>query len=448
MDSHFKILLDNIGLTEGQQEDARTKYNGVCDTLHGHYYPDSEYDGSTKLLIGSYGKSTNIRPPRDVDTLFILPDEEFERIDGLEGNKQSQLLQEIRSVLKDTYTTTDKIKAFGKVVVVSFSEGTHTIELLPAWRLPDGRFRIPNTENGGSWEIYNAIADIEHISSSNKRTGNTLDLIRICKKWVEYCNVPVKSFVIELLTVEFLNTLDESSRKRGFANLVADFLKHFLGKVNGVIISATGEVISLADEWESRTTSAHQRAIKAIEYSEVGKVEEAADEWKKLFGDDFPKYVESAEANEITTAKVATLTTAFPSFKEEFLDRTKGINFRINPTYVVRIDARVTQDGFRPDLLSSFLARRYPLKKKKRLEFHITKNTIPQPYSVMWKVRNFGDEAKNANDLRGQITDDMGSERKVEHTKYFGEHYVECYIIKDGVCVGMARILVPVSREY
>jgi hypothetical protein len=98
--------------------------------------------------------------------------------------------------------------------------------------------------------------------------------------------------------------------------------------------------------------------------------------------------------------------------------------------------------------LSWFLGKKYPLKKKKRLEFHITNNTVPQPYSILWKVRNFGDEALAANDLRGEITEDLGSERKIENTKYSGEHYVECYIVKDGVCVGMARIMVPIGREY
>jgi len=59
----FEKFVSNIRLTSAQIEDAKKKYNGVCKKLHNHYYPDSEYNGSTKLLIGSYGKRTNIRPP-------------------------------------------------------------------------------------------------------------------------------------------------------------------------------------------------------------------------------------------------------------------------------------------------------------------------------------------------------------------------------------------------
>jgi tRNA nucleotidyltransferase (CCA-adding enzyme) len=183
MEPNFKKLLENIMLTSSQADDARTKYTGVCETLHNSYYPNITYNGLTKLLIGSYGKSTNIRPPRDIDVIFKMPDIEFARIDGLSGNKQSQLLQEIRNTLKDTYTTTEEIRAFGKVVVVNFLEGTHTVEVLPAWQMSDGKFKIPNTENGGSWEIFDPQAEIKNISDSNNMTGKTITLIRFVKKW-------------------------------------------------------------------------------------------------------------------------------------------------------------------------------------------------------------------------------------------------------------------------
>ena len=80
--------------------------------------------------------------------------------------------------------------------------------------------------------------------------------------------------------------------------------------------------------------------------------------------------------------------------------------------------------------------------------FNKGKYNISLPYSIMWKVRNFGDEAKNAKDLRGEITYDKGSSTKEERTKYFGEHYVECYIVKNNnMCVAMDKIIVPIDRD-
>jgi hypothetical protein len=64
----------------------------------------------------------------------------------------------------------------------------------------------------------------------------------------------------------------------------------------------------------------------------------------------------------------------------------------------------------------------------------------------MWKVRNYGDEAQKADDLRGEISYDKGFQKKEESTKYHGKHYVECYVIINNLCVASDKILVPISN--
>lgn len=51
-----------------------------------------------------------------------------------------------------------------------------------------------------------------------------------------------------------------------------------------------------------------------------------------------------------------------------------------------------------------------------------------------WKVKNDDD----SDQPRGEITDD-GTKNEMEHTRYDGDHYVECYAIKNNVCVAKAR---------
>ena len=70
--------------------------------------------------------------------------------------------------------------------------------------------------------------------------------------------------------------------------------------------------------------------------------------------------------------------------------------------------------------------------------------TCPPPYKIFWKVKNVGPEAARRNQLRGQIEEKGNS--IVEHSRFFGNHYIECYIVKDGVCVAKARIDVPIGR--
>jgi hypothetical protein len=449
MDSAFRTFLNNIKLTDLQKADAETKIKSVSETLHAKYYPTLTYDGSTKLLIGSYGKHTHIRPPKDIDLLFKMPDSEFARFDGLAGNKQSQLLQEIRNLLKDKFHTTEEIKAWGKVILISFTEGTHTVELLPAWRLPTGEYRIPNTENGGSWDIWNPSAEIKAIHDSSTQTKHTKSLVRMLKAWVRNCGVPLKSFILEILVIDYLRDQYNNEVDERYPQLVLGFFEYLKSKRNGSVHSlGSGRAISLGDEWSSRVDSAVARAQKAIEYEADEKLRDASLEWQKIFGSDFPTLRDQVALMDPLVEKIAQLTRAYPSLKEQDITRDYGIQINHVLAYEVVIDAEVTQNGFRTGWLTDFLKKRFPLLKGKKLKFRIQKITVPEPFDIMWKVRNFGEEAKKAEGLRGEISYDFGSREKTETTLYHGEHYVECYVIKDGVCVAVGKVLVPIASTY
>lgn len=56
---------------------------------------------------------------------------------------------------------------------------------------------------------------------------------------------------------------------------------------------------------------------------------------------------------------------------------------------------------------------------------------------------NVGPEAKKRNDIRGQIQD-RGKEI-TENSKFYGEHYIECYLIKNDECVAVGHVDVPIG---
>jgi hypothetical protein len=71
------------------------------------------------------------------------------------------------------------------------------------------------------------------------------------------------------------------------------------------------------------------------------------------------------------------------------------------------------------------------LTKQRELRFKVVTD-VPWPYDVYWKVRNFGQEAEQANGLRGELAfepDPRGEHR--ETTLYAGDHWIECYVVKD-----------------
>src|SRR6478672_6690387 len=94
----FEQFLLNIRITEEQAADGSTKHSGVRKCLNQHYYGHAS-ESANSMLVGSWGKSTRVRPPRDIDVLFKLPYSVYEQYEKKSGNKQSQLLQEVKNVL-------------------------------------------------------------------------------------------------------------------------------------------------------------------------------------------------------------------------------------------------------------------------------------------------------------------------------------------------------------
>jgi hypothetical protein len=85
------------------------------------------------------------------------------------------------------------------------------------------------------------------------------------------------------------------------------------------------------------------------------------------------------------------------------------------------------------------------LPQGRSLRFHIEQCDVPEPFDVMWKVRNVGAEAERRKMIRGQILADEGKHERTERTSFHGERYVEAYIIKDGVCVARDMIDVRIN---
>jgi len=71
-----------------------------------------------------------------------------------------------------------------------------------------------------------------------------------------------------------------------------------------------------------------------------------------------------------------------------------------------------------------------------QLKFKVETNT-PYPYVVKWQVVNTGKEAAEAKQLRGDFyeSDKTNTDVRWERTAYKGTHWVEAFIVKDGICV-------------
>lgn len=127
---------------------------------------------------------------------------------------------------------------------------------------------------------------------------------------------------------------------------------------------------------------------------------------------------------------------------EEFIQYLMPVNYKTQ--YEVDLDCKVTnKSGKTIGWLQSMIQKREVLLPNHNLEFRARTN-VPRPFSVYWKVKNRGEKAKNNDCIRGEIIHTNRLEH-TENTSFKGNHYVECYIVKKGVCVAKNRINVDIK---
>lgn len=128
-------------------------------------------------------------------------------------------------------------------------------------------------------------------------------------------------------------------------------------------------------------------------------------------------------------ARVTVLPPADIAPDEEFIHDWYPVSA---PRYSANIEATII------DLPRNiFLRKRRVVAKSRQLQFHL-RTDASEPYDVLWKVRNHGPEAARVpGGLRGQIRFGGNKARNVhiESTLYRGSHYVEAYVVRDGVVV-------------
>ena len=80
-----------------------------------------------------------------------------------------------------------------------------------------------------------------------------------------------------------------------------------------------------------------------------------------------------------------------------------------------------------------------PLEKDITLHFKAL-TAAKRPYTVMWQITNTGEEATKENCLRGDFyPSDEGTNGRRESTSYTGSHSVQCFVIKNRICVAKSR---------
>lgn len=147
------------------------------------------------------------------------------------------------------------------------------------------------------------------------------------------------------------------------------------------------------------------------------------------------------QANKHASTQTASVTRATYSDTEEYIEEL----FPVNLVHDVKLSCVISGNGFRPTPIGSFLGvlRKF-LPHNLQVKCTVESTTVSNPDAIFWKVRNVGPTAVRKNDIRGQIQQRGYS--ITENTRFFGAHYIECYVIKNGICVARRKINVPIGH--
>lgn len=165
--------------------------------------------------------------------------------------------------------------------------------------------------------------------------------------------------------------------------------------------------------------------------------DDALQAWYGFFNHDYWSTTFSESCNYSMVAKSVR---AF-SDTEQFIEDMYPVNY----IYSCNISCQVSGNGWRSKPISEFLSiLNHYLPHNFEIRCTMNYTTCPQPYRVLWKVKNVGPEAERRNKVRGQIHEKGNT--IVEHSNFYGNHYIECYIVKNGICVARSRVDIPIGR--
>lgn len=424
----FEEFVSNLSISN--RDEISRRYKRITKCLNESYWK-SESDTLHSLQVGSYGRRTAIDGISDLDMVFELPWSIYTRFNNYESNGQSALLQEVKDYIKTTYSKTD-IKGDGQVVVISFEN--YVIEVLPSFRNQDGSYTYPDSTDNGKWRNTIPRQEIDALDKLNKTSNGTLKhLCKMTRSWKNKVGAPIGGLLIDTLCYNFIKENTEYHDKGiiYYDWLSRDFFEYLsLLKKDQEYWFAPGsnQKVFCKGNFIAKAKKAHTDCLKAIEKENFNSSYEY---WKYVYGRKFPSKPETVEES---TSKSYRDT-------EEFIEDMCNVDVR----YILNIDCKVSQDGFRTELLRKILENGFPLRTSKDLRFFVTSCNVPTPYTTKWKVRNVGDVAEGKDQIRGQIWVDGGNKSRNESTSFGGGHFVECYIVKDNICVARERIDVPIS---
>lgn len=191
-----------------------------------------------------------------------------------------------------------------------------------------------------------------------------------------------------------------------------------------------------------------------ILFSDECTEKEAIEAWYNFFNHNFWSYNEAEDRAvtnlESTIVSSYNINLTLCDDTEEFIENIMPVNEK--HYYKVSLNCKIGREGTIYKDLRTMLLTGESIKIGDRLYFYIDENksVLYGKYTILLKVKNIGAHAEINNSIRGEIFDLNDNELingkyHYEEASFKGEHFVECYIAQNGVCVAYDFLRVPIK---
>lgn len=391
---------------------------------------------------GSWAHRTIIEPVQandefDADILLKLTP-----VDDWEENPR-EYIRELRQAFKRSTTYSNMLQRKNRCVRIQYANSCH-VDVVPCITREDGT-QVIMVFDENTFEETNPLGFTDWMKERDDlANGHLRHVIRLLKWLRDYKHTfDCPSVILTVLLGESVWT-DADKKYADVPHTVVAILEDLDDRLAShatmpLIHDPSCPGTSFNHRWkeeryETFKQKVHDYALWAREALDLQDTDPttAITAWQKLFGSEFAAEAVSEERNAIIAsgslrATAGVIEKASPAPEEDFIEDKAAVDRR----YSARIDAYIVQL-----YKDRSLRKARAVKVGHDLKFRVTTD-VPGDYEVWWKVRNRGVAATNAGQLRGRIfrQGSRGRNEHTESTRYVGHHYVEVYVVKDGVVV-------------
>lgn len=436
---HFDAFLKNkVNLSDGRIATLDQRVTAVTNFLSSG---DDVIAQNFQELIpqGSYAQRTIINPVGSGDEFDADVLLDMDEVDGWEAQ---DYVENLYSVFRSSSTYRDMVSRRSRCVTINYAGEFH-IDVVPYLTRHEQRYITNRHEN--QFELTNPEGFNEWLDDQNRiASGRLVKVIRLLKYVRDFKNnFSVKSVILTILVGNRVSDAAVWADADHYKD-VPTALVNLLEDLNDYL-RACPTMPSIDDpscptenfnhRWDQAQYSNFRNWIKTYSewardaYDETDR-DESYRKWRRLFGDLFGTYDTSSSKSSLAHRGIAGVDDS-----EEFAE-TK-FTVALHHVYKVKLEATtVRRNGWRSYNLAS---RGNVVAPNRNITFRIKSINVPAPFEIWWKVRNVGEEAIRKNMIRGQIVKDSGSRQITEPASFRGNHYVEVYIVKNGVVVARDR---------